>query len=314
MVLAFMGTPVFAVPGLQRLIAAGYDIRIVITQPDRPKGRGRSLVAPPIKVLAEQHQIPVLQPEKVRAPEVQQRLREIAPDAIVVIAYGQILPESILQIPRLGCINVHASLLPKYRGAAPIQWAIVRGERQTGVTIMLMDKGMDTGAMLLQRAIPIEPDDTTETLQPKLAQLGADLLCETLSGIESGAILPVPQDHAAATYAPLLKKTDGLIQWQESAARIYDQVRGFFPWPGAHTFFQGKLVKLLKVTIAPAAEREGRAAPGTVVAVDQSIGPLIATGDGVLRILEIQPENKPAMLCRDFCRGYHLSPGTRFGA
>lgn len=314
MISVFMGTSDFSVPTLRTLVEHGYDVKAVVTQPDRPKGRGRTIVPPPVKVFAEQHDIPVLQPQKVRAPEIQETLRELSPDVIVVVAYGQILPESILRIPRLGCINVHASLLPKYRGAAPIQWAIIQGEQETGVTTMVMDKGMDTGDILLQKIVPIMPDDTAGTLHDTLSEVGAEVLLETLQRLEAGTLTPTPQHHEQASYAPLLKKDDGQIRWQEPAIQIRNTVRGLFPWPGAYTHFQGKAVKLLNVQVEEHSPDAGEALPGTIVALDARTGPLIATGEGTLRILEVQPENKRPMRCSDFCRGYHLQVGTQLEA
>jgi methionyl-tRNA formyltransferase len=305
--IVFMGTPEFAVPTLRLLIEHPYDIRAVITQPDRAKGRGRNVVAPPVKTLAEQHGILVLQPEKIRAKEVQARLKEIAPDLIVVVAYGQIIPEAILQIPRLGCINVHGSLLPKYRGAAPIHWAIIQGEKETGITTMFMDKGMDTGDMLLKKTIPIENDDTAGTLHDKLRLIGAELLLETLRKLEAGTLTSVPQDHDGATYAPMLKKEDGLIHWKETAVIIERKIRGFFPWPGAYTYFQGTMIKLLQVAIEEETAKTQGTPPGTVLELDNDQGPLIATGHGDIRIIRIQPQNKKPMRCSDFCRGYRLA-------
>jgi len=313
MAIIFMGTPEFSVPTLRILLENGYDVQAVVTQPDRPKGRGRKVIPSPVKALADRYKIPVLQPEKVRAPEVQQTLKNIAPDVIVVVAYGQILPESILQIPRLGCINIHASLLPKYRGAAPIQWAIIQGEKETGITTMLMDKGMDTGDILLQKSVPIEEEDTAGTLHDKLALVGAELLFQTLQHLERGTITPKPQNHDIATYIPLLKKEDGRIDWQRPASRIYDKVRGLLPWPVAYTYFKGKTVKLLKVKVEQEPVNTNLLVSGTVVALDNITGPVIATGKGYIRILEIQPENKKPMRCSDFCRGYHLTVGDQLG-
>lgn len=310
----FMGTPEFAVPTLQKLIDGGHIVQAVVTQPDRAKGRGQHVIAPPVKTLAEQHGIPILQPRRVREEAIVQQIRDINPDAIVVVAYGQILPESLLRIPPLGCINVHASLLPKYRGAAPMNWAIVRGETETGVTTMFMDKGMDTGDMLLTRKIPIAPRETTATLHDKLAALGAELLIETLRQAEAGTLVRIPQDHAAATYAPLMTKEDGLIDWNESAQAIDCKVRGFFPWPGAYTTIHGKCVKVLQVEVETDAPRDlPEQQPGAVAQIDHGRGPLVATGAGYLRIAEIQPENKKPMRCSDFCRGYRLNVGDRFG-
>ena len=314
MKVVFMGTPDFAVPTLQSLLDCQHTLQTVVTQPDRPKGRGQTLVAPPVKILAEKYGIPILQPEKVRKTEFIQRLKELAPDVIVVVAYGQILPESILNIPSLGCINIHGSLLPKYRGAAPIHWAIVRGETETGITTMFMDKGMDTGDMLLKRSVPIGPKDTTGSLHDTLSRMGAEVLIETLEKLEQGTLERIPQDHACATYAPMLKKEDGRIDWSEAAEAIDRKVRGLFPWPGAYTSFQGKTVKLLEAALEESSPESRRdAQPGEVLALDSASGPVIACGKGCLRILKIQPQNKKAMKCSDFCRGYHLTVGASLG-
>ena len=280
----FMGTPDFAVPTLRMLLEQQYPLQAVITQPDRAKGRGKQIVAPPVKRLAEQHHIPVLQPEKVRTKDVIQTLQELAPDLIVVIAYGQILPESILRIPTRGCINVHASLLPKYRGAAPIHWAIIRGETETGITTMFMDKGMDTGDMLLQRRIPIQEDDTAGVLHDRLAELGAETLLETLQRMEAGDLQRIPQNHDAATYAPMLKKEDGDIDWQEKALTIVRKVRGLHPWPGAYTSYQGRMVKLLQVRQEICPVHSMSAIPGAIIEIDKLSGPLVQTGDDCIRI------------------------------
>lgn len=309
----FMGTPDFATPTLRILIEHHYQLQAVITQPDRAKGRGKQIIAPPVKLLAAQYNIPVLQPEKIRNQDVVYTLREFAPDVIVVVAYGQILPESILQIPPYGCINVHASLLPKYRGAAPIHWAILRGEIETGITTMFMDKGMDTGDMLLQRTLPIQSDDTAGTLHDKLAEMGAQALLETLRHLKAGSLQRLPQDHNAATLAPMLKKEDGKIHWQESATAIARNVRGLHPWPGAFTTYQGCMVKLLKVQQEPCPTFLSSSIPGTVIDINKFSGPLVATGNGCLRILQIQPQNKGPMNCSDFCRGYHLTIGDSLG-
>ncbi len=308
-----MGTPDFAVPTLRILIEHNYAIQAVVTQPDRPKGRGNTVVPPPVKVLARQHEIPVLQPVKIRKKETLQQIRNLAPDVIVVIAYGQLLPNTLLEIPPLGCINVHGSLLPKYRGAAPLNWSIIRGEEETGITTMFMDEGMDTGDMLLKRTIPIGKDDTAGTLHDTLCVIGAELLLETLQELEKGSLKRIPQDHDASTYAPMLKKEDGQINWQDAAITIDRKVRGLFPWPGAYTSFQGKMVKLLKVAVEDSPADTCDTLPGIVVALDKNIGPLIATGAGCLRILQIQPQNKKPMNCSDFCRGYRLAVGDRLG-
>lgn len=313
MKLIFMGTPDFATPTLRALLEHHYEVQAVVTQPDRAKGRGKQIIAPPVKLLAAQHRIPVLQPEKIRSQEVVHILQEFAPDVIVVVAYGQILPESILQIPLHGCINVHASLLPKYRGAAPIHWAILRGEPKTGITTMFMDKGMDTGDMLLQRTLPIQEEDTAGALHDKLAELGAHTLIDTLQHLETDTLQRIPQNHDAATYAPMLKKEDGEIHWQESAVAIARKVRGLYPWPGAFTTYQGCTVKLLKVQQEACPAAITASIPGTVIDMNKFSGPLLATGEGCLRILQIQPQNKSPMNCSDFCRGYHLTIGDSLG-
>ena len=310
----FMGTPEFAVPTLEALLRHDYAVLAVVTQPDRRKGRGQQMTPPPVKIAAQRRGIPTLQPEKARGAAFAQQLRALAPDVIVVVAYGQILPVSILSIPRLGCINAHASLLPKYRGAAPINWAIMRGETVTGVTTMMMDKGMDSGDILLTQAVPIEPRDTAATLHDTLARIGAELLIETLRQAEAGTLTRAPQDHAAATHAPMLKKEDGLIHWAESADVIERKIRGLFPWPCAYTVFHERCVKVLQGEVEPLEQpASGSIAPGTVAQIDPARGPLIATGAGGLRILRIQPENKAPMVCSDFCRGYRLRVGERLG-
>ncbi len=307
----FMGTPDFAVPTLNSLLEHDDTMLAVVTQPDRPKGRGKRVIPPPVKVVAQKHGIPALQPKRVRQEESLQQIRDLAPDVIVVAAYGQILPKALLEIPPLGCINVHGSLLPKYRGAAPVNWAIIRGEEETGITTMYMDEGMDTGDMLLKRTVPIGAGDTAGSLHDKLSVIGAELLIETLRELEAGTLKRIPQNDAEATYAPMLRKEDGRIDWQESAVNIDRKVRGFFPWPGAYTYFQGNMVKLLRVAVEDNPEASGDASAGTVVDLEKNAGPLIATGKGGLRIVEIQPQNKKPMRCSDFCRGYHVTVGDR---
>ncbi len=314
MKVVFMGTPDFAVPALQILLDRRYSLQAVVTQPDRPKGRGRSTAPPPVKILAEEYGLLVLQPESVRQKAVIEILRSLAPDVILVVAYGQILPESILNIPALGCINIHASLLPKYRGAAPIHWAIIRGESETGITTMFMDSGMDTGDILLKRALPIGPYDTTGSLHNSLSHMGAEVLIETLKQLEAGTLNRLPQNEELATYAPMLKKEDGLIDWREPATTLHRKIRGLFPWPGAYTYFQGKMLKLLEVVPGEKTLAEiGDFRPGEVLDGDSADGPVIACGEGCLRIVQIQPQNKKAMKCSDFCRGYHLITGARLG-
>lgn len=234
--IVFMGTPEFSVPSLNALLRSGHAVVGVVTQPDRPKGRGQELAASPIKQLALAHKIPILQPLKMKDPAFLESLSAWKPDLIAVTAFGRILPKVVLDLPPKGCINVHASLLPKYRGAGPIQWAIIKGERETGITTMLMDEGMDTGAMLLQERVSIEPDETAGTLSVKLAEIGGRLLITTLEHLEKGSLAPTAQDHGCATMAPLLKKEDGLLDWTQSAADLANRVRGLTPWPGAYTF------------------------------------------------------------------------------
>jgi len=243
MKLAFCGTPQFAVPTLEKLVEAGHEVHLVLTQPDRPKGRGLELVPSPVKQAALRHNLPVYQPEKIKTnEEVQARLREIAPDAIIVVGYGRIIPKWMIDLPRYGNINLHASLLPKYRGAAPIQWAIASGEKVTGVTTMRIDEGLDTGDMLLQQELAIADDDTSETLAPRLAAMGADLMIETLRRLQAGDITPQPQNNAEASLAPILTKEDGRIDFHRTAQEIYNRLRGFQPWPGAFTTFRGKIL------------------------------------------------------------------------
>jgi methionyl-tRNA formyltransferase len=243
--LVFCGTPQFALPTLKELLAAGHTIELVVTQPDRVRGRHQDPSPPPIKVLAQEAGLPVVQPEKIKNnPDFRARVESIKPDAIIVVAYGRIIPEWMLNLPRLGNINLHASLLPKYRGAAPIQWAVANGETVTGATTMRIDQGLDTGDMLLQRFLPIQPDQTAEQLFPLLAESGAGLMRETLEGLEAGTIQPIPQDNAAASLAPILQREDALVDFTRSAADIYNRWRGFQPWPGAYTLFRGRKLTL----------------------------------------------------------------------
>ncbi len=301
-----MGTPDFAVPSLQALIQNGYDVALVITQPDRRKGRGRQLTAPPVKIKALELNLKLLQPAKLNEQKFLGQIRRIQPDYLIVIAYGHILSEKILQLPTSGAINVHASLLPKYRGPAPIQWAILNGAAQTGVTTMYMDKGLDTGDILLSRAEPILPEDTAATLHDRLAQTGADLLIKTLGGLAAGKITPRQQDHSQATYAPLLKKQDGRIDWQRPAQELETFIRGMTPWPGAFTFHNESRLKIFKA--APITEHVSEPA-GTVLKTFP--GELaVATGKGVLSILEIQGSSGKRLAIADFLRGYKLSPGA----
>lgn len=305
----FMGTPDFAVPSLAALIAGGYDVVGVVTQPDRPAGRGRKLTASPVKRFAEEHGLPVLQPATFRQPEPVAALSALAPDVIVVAAYGLILPQAVLDIPPHGCLNVHGSLLPKYRGAAPIPAAILAGDGETGVTIMLMDAGMDTGPILSQATCPIEPQDTTGTLTAKLAELGAALLAETLPRWLAGEIEPQPQAHELASYAPMIRKADGRIDWTLPAAQITRQVRAYQPWPGATTFWNGKPLKLLKAQPLPeVAVKEG---PGRVLAWGDAAA--VVTGKGLLLLEEVQLAGRRPLPIGDFLRGQRGFVGSVLG-
>ncbi len=305
----FMGTPEFAAPTLQALLDSRHDLRAVVTQPDKPAGRGRRLSAPKVKQLALAHEIPCLQPTALNDPTVEDALSALEPEVIVVAAYGKILPPSILNIPPMGCINVHASLLPKYRGAAPIQWAIINGETETGITIMLMDEEMDHGPILLQRPVPILPDETAGELHDRLAALGPPCLLEALEGLEAGSLTPRTQDHAEATYAPMLSKEDGRLDWSEPAERVVNRVRGVTPWPGATTSLGGEPIKVWRAS-ASSAEASGR--PGEVVAVGED-GLTVACGRGVLRIEELQVAGRRRMAATSFLRGYPVAPGTILG-
>jgi methionyl-tRNA formyltransferase len=303
----FMGTPEFALPSLDALRERGEQLVAVVTQPDRPQGRGQRMSPPPVKVAALAAGIAVQQPAKVRQPEFLEWCRSTAPDLIVVVAFGQILPKTLLDIPRLGCINVHASLLPKYRGAAPIAWAIIRGETETGITTMQMDPGMDTGPMLLQRAAPILPDDTAGSLGARLAKLGAKTLNETLELLAAGRLSAVVQDSSLATLAPMLKKDDGRIDWQQPAAAIHALVRGLDPWPGAWTQHAGEPWRIWRATVEP-----GTAEPGVVLRADAA-GVAVGTGDGRLVITELQAPGKRRLLVRDYLAGHAIKTGERLG-
>jgi methionyl-tRNA formyltransferase len=311
--LIFMGTPEFSVPALEQLIVDGHEIAAVFTQPDKPAGRGKHLHTPPVKTLALEQGIPVHQPTKIRSNEdVRVVFETISPDVCVVVAYGKILPEWMLSIPRLGCINVHASLLPKYRGAAPINWAIANGERETGVTIMQMEAGMDTGPMLDRRSIQIGDDETALELSARLAPLGAELLTETLPRIDRGEIKPITQDNSDATYAPILKREDGLIDWGMKAMDIANRVRAFQPWPGTYTSFRGgRLIIWRGREAASAGNADFSAESGIVLKIDES-GIIVACRDAsALLIQEVQLEGKRRVSAREFANGARLKPGDR---
>jgi methionyl-tRNA formyltransferase len=301
----FMGTPDFAVPCLDRLVAYGHEVAAVITQPDRPKGRGHKLAASPVKEAAMGYGLTVLQPEKIRTPEFLAALTELAPTVIVVVAFGQFLPKAMLDLPRLGCINVHASLLPRYRGAAPIHWAVMNGETVTGVTTMHMDTGMDTGDMILKAEIAVGPNDTTGEVHDALKGLGAAVLSDTLAQLAAGTAPRTPQDGAAATYAPLLTRAVERIDWSRPAAEVHNKVRGLSPWPGAYCLHGGRTLKVWRCELANGVDG---GQPGRVLAADGS-GAVIAAGEGAVRLTEVQPENRRRMGMDEFIRGYGLAAG-----
>lgn len=307
--IVFFGTPLFAVPALQALVRSKEEIVAAVTQPDRGRGRGRKVLPPPVKEVALHWGIPVFQPETMKDPTLENILRELHPDLFVVVAFGKILPTRLLAIPSRGAINVHASLLPRYRGASPIAWAILQGERITGVTTMLMDEGMDTGPILLQRTVAIEENETAETLHDKLASAGAALLLETLEGMKRGVVVPLDQDDRQATYAPLLSKEDGRIDWTKEAREIDRKVRAFHPWPGAFTYWNGRLFKVCRGSIG---RDGGRGAPGTVVWVGADFIE-VETGKETYRVEEVQLEGKRRMSVREFLCGHPISVGTVFG-
>lgn len=303
--LVFMGTPDFAVPALQAVHAAGHDIALVVTQPDRPKGRGRKVEPPPVKKASEKLGLAVTQPDNLRSETAKQLLQAADADFFIVVAFGHLLRESVLKMPKRGCINVHASLLPRYRGPAPIQWAVINGDTETGVTTMLMDKGLDTGDMLMAAREPIGPSDTAGSLHDRLAQQGADLLVQTLAAFADGTIRRTPQDHSAATYAPLLKKTDGLIDWKKPAAKIEPFIRGMSPWPGAFTFWKNTRLKIYRSEIEASADD---ALPGTVLN-SRPNRLIVSTGDGALSILELQSASGSRLPVSEFLRGFRIAPG-----
>lgn len=317
--LVFCGTPQFAVPSLKHLLAQrDFEVLAVITQPDRPRGRGHEFSSSPVKEVALAAHLPVYQPEKISAPEVQHLLESLSPDFIVIIAYGQIIPARLLSIPKHGWINLHASLLPKYRGAAPINWAIVNGETKTGLTTMLIDAGMDTGDILLQRELEIGPAETAHELAARMSEAGAPLIEETLRGLAAGKIIPHPQNHATATLAPILKKENGRIDWHCPAQEIYNRMRGFAPWPGTYTAFRGQTCHL---SVEPASNKlftaqlsdTGNIAPGTLFAEKNAVF-VFCGGPTVLRIQSVKLEGRKQVSGSEFAMGARLKPGERFGS
>ncbi|MGA2643083.1 MAG: methionyl-tRNA formyltransferase [Candidatus Sulfotelmatobacter sp.] len=307
--LVFCGTPAFAVPTLTGLVETGFHVSLVVTQPDRPKGRGLELVASPVKQSALQLGLPITQPQSLKNnSDFRTQLTDPQPDAIIVVGYGRIIPQWMLDLPRFGNLNLHASLLPKYRGAAPLQWAIARGETVTGVTTMRIDAGLDTGDILLQQEIAIDPGDTAETLAPKLARVGAELVIATLQGLQARTIHPRPQDHSQATLAPILKKEDGLIDFSGPAIEILNRLRGFQPWPGAYSKFRGKNLQLWRASALD------RALPSAELKVDGD-HLLVGCGHGTaIEIVDLQLEGKKRSSAADFIRGYRPLPGERLGS
>lgn len=302
----FMGTPDFAVPCLQRIIEAGHTVCGVFTQPDKPKGRGYTLMPPPVKVLAEESHIPVFQPKTLRTEEAVDQIKKLAADVIVVVAYGKILPKEILELPPFGCINVHASLLPKYRGAAPIQWAVLNGEKKTGVTTMFMAEGLDTGDMLMKSEIQIRPDETAGELHDELSDLGADLIVKTLHALEEGTLVRIPQDDNLSSYASMLDKSLCNIDWSKPAQQIHNQVRGLSPWPVAITRYQGKTLKIHKSKVVAGTGEPGEWIPGKEF--------IVCCGNNTaLELVIVQAEGGKRMAGTDFLRGHPAAPGTKLG-
>src|SRR5574337_1781676 len=307
---SFMGTPMFALPSLKALIAAGHDICLVVTQPDRPAGRGRVPTPPPAKLAAQKFRLPLLQPEKVGEPAVISALQAAQPEAIVVVAYGQLLPKAILALPPYGCLNLHASLLPKYRGASPISWAIIHGEAVTGVTIMQIEARMDAGPILMQQPEPIGPRDTTGTLGERLAVIGAELLCQALDQVARKTVHPTPQDERLATYAPKLTVDETHLDWTRDARALDCLIRGLCPAHGAVTSVGGRRVKVLEAELDAATDSP----PGTVCAIDRAKGVLVAAGQGGLWLTQVQPENRRIMTAAEFASGSRVRPGDVFGS
>ena len=305
--IVYMGTPDIAAVILSRLLKEPYEIVLAVTQPDRPKGRGKEMAKSPVKLVAEEHGIPVFQPLRLREPDAVRTVEEAKPDLIVVAAFGQILPKEVLLLPKYGCINVHASLLPAYRGAAPIQWAIIDGREKTGVTIMQMDEGLDTGDILLQKEIPIAKDETGGSLHDKLAELGAEALVTAIPGVLDGTLKPVRQGEMTTPYAKQLKKEMGRLDFQKTAEVLEREVRGLYPWPGTYTELDGRLLKILKAEAVPLTKAEAK--PGTITDITKKSFTFV-TAVGGLRIWELQPEGKRRMTTEEFLRGYRLQSGT----
>jgi methionyl-tRNA formyltransferase len=302
--IVFMGTPEFAVPSLAALFDIG-DVVAVVTQPDKPKGRGQALSISPVKAFAQERGVPVLQPQKLRTPPFSEELKKLAPDVCVVTAYGKILPKDLLETPRHGCVNVHASLLPRFRGAAPIQWAIAHGDAETGVTLMVMDEGLDTGPMLAEKRLPIAADETSASLHDRLSSLGGELLRQHLPAYLRGELKPVPQPSEGVVLAPIIQKEDGRLDFTRTAVELERRVRAFTPWPGAFTSLEGKLLKVHRVQVG-----QGRGEPGTVLASGPQ-GLEVACREGSLVLVEVQPEGKRVMKAGEFLAGHKVAQGSR---
>lgn len=310
--IVFMGTPDFSVPALKALVEAGHQVTVVVTQPDKPKGRGKDVQMTPVKIQALEYGIPVYQPVKVKTPEFVEVLKKEAPDAIVVIAFGQILSKEILDLPKYGCVNIHASLLPKYRGAAPIQWAVIDGEKETGVTTMMMDVGLDTGDILETKVIPLDPKETSGSLFEKLSKAGGPLILSTLEKLEKGTITRTPQGESGTSYAKMLTKTLGDINWTMSATAIERLIRGLNPWPSAYTQWEGKTMKIWEAEVEDVVETIDTHEPGTITEVTKH-GFKVQTGEGRLAIKSLQIPGKKRMEADAFLRGYHIEEGEKLG-
>lgn len=306
-----MGTPDFAVPSLEMLVNEGYDVAAAVTQPDKPKGRGNRMAAPPVKEFALKHGIRVLQPEKIKTPEFIEQIRALKPDLLITAAYGKILSKDLLDVPVHGCINVHGSLLPAYRGAAPINWAVINGESKTGITTMFTDVGLDTGDMLLKKELAIGPDTTVGELHDKMAVLGAEVLKETLLELGRGTLNRIPQEEAVSTYAPMMSKELGLIDWNKTAREIHNLVRGTDPWPGAYTFLGGSRMRVWKTSLVPEAADSSRS-NGEILKVEDE-GILVKCSDENLLIREVQFDSSKRMSVGDYIRGHQINTGETLG-
>lgn len=308
MKIIFMGTSTFAVPSLVTLHESHHEILLVVSQPDKPAGRGKVLTSPPVIECAKALGLPIDQPAKIKTPEFLEKLNKLKPDCIAIVAYGKLLPKGILDLPPNGCVNLHGSLLPKYRGAAPINWALMNGESETGVTTMFINEAMDAGNMLLSEATPIKETDNTTTLHNLLAPMGAGLLLETLNKVEDSSIKQIPQDHSKATYAPIMKKEDGLIKWDRKATEIFNHIRGAQPWPAAYTHLDGKLLHIYDSSVI---DCNTDAKPGEVIAISDGI--IVATGSGKICVKELQLEGKKRLSFKDFLNGHKVKIGSQLG-